>query len=110
MCLEEPAPQLRAQRSLGGHGGVSQGGDDEGPESWTRCDEALALQFSVGLGDGVRVDRNASNDFLDGWELVAHLKKSKSQRSANLVNELQVGRDSGSRVEIEIDQAKLPFH
>ena len=88
MRLYEPAPQLRSQRSLGGKRSVSQCGDDEGPKSWTRADEALALQLSVCLGDSVRIDRDASDNLFDGWELITNLKKSEPQRSANLLNEL----------------------
>ena len=63
-------------------------GDDEGPKSWTSADEALELQLSVCLGDSVRIDRDASDNLFDGWELITNLKKSEPQRSANLLNEL----------------------
>ena len=51
----------------------------------------------------VRVDREARDHLLHGRELVAHFEEPESQRVADLLDDLLVGRDARARVEMEFD-------
>ena len=65
--------------------------------------QALVLQVPVGLEHRVRVDGEGSDHLPDFRELVSLDKNAEPQRALNLLDDLQVGRDTGARIESECD-------
>ena len=51
----------------------------------------------------VRVDRQPRDDLLDRWQLVALPQQAEPQCVPDLVDQLQVGCDPGTGVQMEID-------
>ena len=102
-ALVEPAPQVAAQRLVRGQRGVGQRPGDEGADAGPGGDEAVALQLAVGLEHGVRVDRQARDDVLDGGQLVALDQQTEPQRPSYLLDDLEVRRDARPAVQRELD-------
>ena len=51
-------------------------------------DQALVLQFAIGLQYGVRIDGDRLGDFLHRRELIAQLEKSQAQCLPDLLHQL----------------------
>ena len=65
------------------------------------------LQLPVGLEHGVRVDRQARHHVLDRRQLVALAQQAEPQRLPHLLDHLQVRRDAGAGVQVELDHRAL---
>ena len=94
------SPASRARRShcsrswRSGPSGARAWRDADGHErahAGPRRDEPLVLELAVGLGDGVRVDRDRADHLAHGRELVALAKGAELEGAADLVDQLQVG-------------------
>ena len=92
-----------AQRVVVAQRGGRERARDERAASLARDDEALALELAVGLRDGVRVDREIGDDLAHRRQLVADVDRPQPQRLLDLLHDLQVGGDTGARVEVELD-------
>ena len=108
--LDQPAVQVGAQRAVRGEGGVAQRPDHERPDARAGGDEAVVLELAVGLEDRVGVDGEVRHDVLDRRQLVALAQEAEPQRLAYLLDDLQVGRDPGPGVQVELDHRRSPFH
>src|SRR5205085_9734653 len=62
-----------------------------------------SLEIAIRLRDRVRVDGKVGDDLADGRQLVADLDRSQTERVLDLLHDLEVRRDSGVRVEVELD-------
>jgi hypothetical protein len=82
---------------------VAQGSGYEGAATRAGGDGTVVFQLSIGLEHGVGIDGEARHHVLYGGELVAYLEQSESQGAANLVHQLQVWCDTGTRVEMKLD-------
>ena len=69
--------------------------------------DSLALERPVRLEHGVRVDRQPGDDFLHRRQLVAGPEDPELDGVPHLLHELEVGRDSGTRVEVKLDQRHI---
>ena len=56
-----------------------------------------------GLVHRVRVDRQLRDDLLRGRQLVARPQQAEPQRVMDLLDQLEVGGDTGAGVELELD-------
>src|SRR5581483_12207860 len=65
------------------------------------------LEHAVRLEDRVRVDREARDDLLHRRQLVARREDPELDGVPHLLHELEIGRDSGTRVEMELDQRHI---
>ncbi len=83
--------------------------DDEGALAGPGAHQALTLEVPVGLEHRVRVDRQPGDDLLGRRQLVTWLEKPELQGLMDLLDQLQVGGDAGSRVELELDHSPS-FH
>ena len=83
--------------------------DDEGPLARSGADQALALQIAVGLQHRVRVDGQFGDDLLGGRQLVTRLEHAQLQGLVDLLDQLEVGGDPRSGVELELDHEPT-FH
>ena len=61
------------------------------------------FEFAVGLEHGVRVDGDAGHHLFHRRQLVAFVQQSEPQCLPDLLHELLVGGDAGTRVEVELD-------
>ena len=66
--------------------------------------QALVLKLAVGLEHRVRVDRQRGDHVPDLGQLVAGLEVAQPQGVLHLLDELQVRRHAGGRVEPELDR------
>ena len=66
-----------------------------------RFDDALFLEFGIGLGDGVAVDAELFGDGADGWEGFAGPEGAGGGGGFELIDELEVDRFAGSEIEVE---------
>ena len=108
--LGQPALQVRAQRPVGGERVSGRVRGDEGADARASGDQAVVLELAVGLEHGVRVDRQPGHHVLDGGQLVALLQQAQPQSLPNLLHELQVGRDAGPLVQVELDHWGTSLH
>jgi hypothetical protein len=81
------------------------------PTAWTRPPtnlraRPLSLQLLVGLQDRVRVDDQRGDHVPDLGQLVAGFEVAQPQRVLDLLNQLQVGRHSGGRIQPELDRRR----
>ena len=83
------------------------GARDERPLPAPALGDPLALERRVRLEDGVRVDRQARDDFLHRRKLVAGPEDAELDGVPHLLHELQIGRNPGARVEMELDQSHI---
>jgi hypothetical protein len=63
------------------------------------------LQLLVRLEHGVRVDREARDHLFHRRELLADVEEAESQRVTDLLDDLLVGRDARTRIEVEFDHS-----
>ena len=89
--------------------GLAQGPGDKRAHPRLGRGQAQVLELAVGLAHGVRVDRDLRDHLLDRGQLVALGQQAQQQRLAHLLDDLQVRRDAGARVEMELDHLIL-FH
>src|SRR4029077_2337845 len=87
--------------------GVSERARYEGPAPLLRDDQSLALEVAIRLCDGVRVDREVRDDLSYGRQLVADVERAEPKRVLHLANDLQIGRNSGLRVEVKLDHGGI---
>ena len=92
-----------------GEGRIGQGPGDERSEAGPARRQPFVLELAVCLEDGVRVDRHLGDDVLDRRELVAFVEEAEAKGLANLLDELPVGRDAGSRIDVELDHPEKHF-
>ena len=92
-----------------GEGRIGQGPGDERSEAGPPRRQPFVLELAVRLEDGVRVDRHLGDDVLDRRELVAFVEEAEAKGLANLLDELPVGRDAGSRIDVELDHPEKHF-
>ena len=64
------------------------------------------LELPIGLEHRVRVDRQARHDVLDGRQLVTLAQQPQPQRPPHLLDDLQVRRDAGTAVQVELDRLR----
>jgi len=57
--------------------------------------------------DGVRVDREVGDDFAHRRQLVSHLDRPEPERLLDLLDDLQVRRNTGPWVEMELDHSPI---
>ena len=85
------------------HRGSGQRAGDECAAALPRLDEAARFELSVPLRDGVRIDREIGDDLAHGRQLVADVEQAEPERLFHLLHDLQVGGDTGARIEMELD-------
>ena len=73
------------------------------PRPCQAAHQALPFQVAVGLEHRVRVDRQLGDDLLGGGQLVARLQEAEPQSVMDLLDQLEVGGDTGNGVELELD-------
>ncbi len=105
--LVQPPVQVGAQGAVRGQRGVAQRPDDERADTGAGSDQALVLELAVGLEDRVRVDREVAHDLFDRRQLVALAQEAEPEGLPDLLDDLQVGRDAGARIEMELDHRGL---
>ena len=71
----------------------------------TRVALALALQFAVGLQDGVRIDGGGFHDLAGRGELVARFEEAEAQGLLGLLDDLDVGGDAAAPVDAVRDHS-----
>ncbi len=99
----EPLDHRREESRLGGGVGAGQRSHDEGPLTRSGPGETLAFQIAVGLEHGIRVDGQLSDDLLGRRQLIARLEEAQLQGLVDLLDQLQIGGDSRSGVQLEFD-------
>ena len=105
--LGQPAPQVLAQRAVGGERDVAQVLDHEGPDPRPGCDQARVLELLVGLEHRVRVDGQRVHRVLDRRQLVALAQQAEPQRMPYLLDDLLVRRQARTRVQVKLDHGPL---
>jgi len=65
--------------------------------------QTLALKVPVGLEHRVRIDRQLGDNLLSRRQLVARFEQAKLQGLMNLLDQLQIGGDTGSGVQLKLD-------
>jgi hypothetical protein len=91
----------RAFKSSGGH--RRELARDERALTAASLGEPLVVKLAVRLQHGVRIDREAADDLVDGRELIAGEQDSQLKRLLHLLHELEIGRDAGTAVQVELD-------
>ena len=76
---------------------------DERADARAGGDEPVVLELAIGLEHGVGVDGQLADDVLDRRELVALAQQAEPQRVPDLLDDLQVRREAGAAVEVELD-------
>src|SRR5439155_8865384 len=99
----DPALQRCAQRLevVGGNGWDRV--RDERPLAATPLDETAEVELAIGLQHCVWVDRERTDDFLDGRQLVSWLQDAEPERLRHLLHELEIGRHPGAGVQMKLD-------
>ncbi len=77
------------------------------PTPWPRRHQPLVLELAVGLEHGVGVDGEVPHDVLDRRQLVALAEQAEPERAADLLDQLEVRRDPGPPVQVELDHRLL---
>jgi hypothetical protein len=99
-----PVVQLGSQRGVvGGRG--AQGAPHEGAESAPGLHEPFALQFPVGLEDGVGVDGGGFHDLAGRGQLVAGAQQTQAQGLLGLLRDLDVGGHAAVPVDAVLEHA-----
>ena len=80
------------------------------PMSRPSADQAFSFEVPVGLEHRVRVDRQLGDHLLGGRQLVSGLEDAELQGLVDLLDQLQVGGDARSGIELEFDHEQLCFH
>ena len=87
-------------------GGRERAGDER--SAALPCDhQALALEVAIRLRDRVRVDREIRDDLSHRRQLVTDVERSEPERVLHLSHDLQIGRDAGLLVEVELDHRRI---
>src|SRR5215468_1405465 len=76
---------------------------DEGADPALGLDEAFVVELAVRLEHRVRVDGQALDDLLDRRQPVAGSQDPEADRLPHLLHELEIGRDAGSGLEMELN-------
>ena len=66
-----------------------------------RLDDALPLQFGIGLGDGVAIDAQFLGQRADGRQRFAGTQRARSRRLTDLVHQLQINRLAGLEINLK---------
>jgi len=99
--------QLAAQRPVRGQRCAGQGPGHKRADPGPGRGQALVFQLPVGLEHRVRVDRQPGRHVLDLRQLVTLVQEAQPQRLPHLVDQLQVRRDAGPAVQVELDHRNL---
>jgi hypothetical protein len=83
--------------------------DDERAQPAPSLDEAFAFELPVRLEHRVGVHRDGRHDLLGRGQPISRLEQSQPQCLLGLVHQLQVGGDTGTAVDPELDHPE-PFH
>ena len=78
------------------------------PRPGARLDEAARLELAVSLRDGVRIDREVGDDLTHRGQLVADVEQPEPKRLLHLLDDLEVRRHAGPRIEMELDHRPVP--
>ena len=97
----------RAQRVVVVQRGRRERASDERAAPLPRDDQALALEVAIRLRDRVRVDREIRDDLAHRRQLVADVERAEPERVLHLPHDLQIGRDAGLLVEMELDHRRI---
>src|SRR6202022_2591911 len=71
--------------------------------------EAGALELTVGLEHGVRVDRQPGDHFPSGRKLVIGFEPPDPNGVLNLLDQLPVSSDPRSAIEVELNHCAMPL-
>ena len=83
--------------------GVGERAGDERSATLLGDDEPFPFELAVGLGDGVRVDREVGHDLAHGRQLVADVKQPEAKRLSDLLDDLEVRGDARTRIVPKLD-------
>ena len=81
----------------------------ERPYALSTLNQALVLEFPIGLHHSVGIDGHLGHHFLDGGELVAHVEDPHAHGLLDLLHQLQVRRHAGVGAELEADRLPQYF-
>ena len=108
--LGQPLLEAQPQRPVRGEGVVGQRPGHEGAHALTCRHQSLVLELPVGLEHGVGVDGEVRHHVLDRRQLVALAEQPEPERPADLLDQLEVRRDAGPPVQVELDhQPSIPL-
>ena len=79
----------------------------EGPDAGAGAGQSLVLQLPVGLQHRVGVDGQLADHLLDRRQLVAFPQQAQAEGLADLLDDLEVGGDARTTVQVELDHVSL---
>ena len=77
---------------------------DEGAGSLVSFEQAIVFEFAVGANDSVGIDFKVDRELADSGELIAGAEIACCNRSADLVDDLAIYRNSAMHVEMEAER------
>ncbi len=78
-------------------------GPKSAAEARTADHKAVVLKVPICAQHHVRIEGNLGHHLVDRGQLVSWLEQAEQECLANLLNELDVIRDAGLRVQVELD-------
>ena len=79
---------------------------DEGAHAGPCAGQPLVLELPVGLEHGVGVDGQLGHHLFDRRQLLALVQQAEAQCLADLLDDLEIGRDAGAAVQVELDHER----